>query len=63
MAKEKKYTVTSPPIHMEEEMRDAIHESAKKTKKFYKKFHKNKSWSYQAEYRELIAIGLKTKNK
>jgi plasmid stability protein len=52
MAKEKKYTVTSPPIHMEEEMRDAVKKSAKK--------HGN---SQQEEYRELIAIGLKTKKK
>lgn len=52
MAKEKKYTVTSPPIHMEESMRDAVKKSAIK--------HGNKQ---QEEYRDLIAIGLKTKKK
>ena len=52
MAKEKKYTVTSPPIHMEESMRDAVKDSAKK--------NGNKD---QEEYRQLISIGLKTKNK
>jgi hypothetical protein len=52
MAKEKKYTVTSPPIHMEEEMRDAVKKSAVK--------HGN---SQQEEYRDLIKLGLKIKNK